>query len=115
MQSKEILDRLDNPPIIDGRKKPIDLGDMEDDMNREMARAAIYDIVEETLKKYDDGNLKSKAFRHEMSKMLFRKIDAFYNFELIDKEPTTADEYNKVYISDINKEIVKENTEERNG
>ena len=83
-------------------------------MNMEMARAAIYDIVEETLKQYQDGNMASKSFRYELGRALFRKIrNEGYIIEL--SEPTTADEYNKVYISDINKEIVKENTEDRNG
>ena len=36
MQSKETINRLNNPPIIDGRKKPIDLRDMPEDMNKEL-------------------------------------------------------------------------------
>ena len=51
MQSKETLKRLTNPPIKDGRKKPIDLGDMPEDMDLELAKVAMYSIIEEVLEK----------------------------------------------------------------
>jgi hypothetical protein len=139
MQSKETIDRLTNPPIIDGRNKPIDLGDMPEDMDVELAKAAIYDIVEEICAKYQYGDLKSKTCRYNLGVAIFRKIkDEGFLYRVIDKEkeikdtmqedeklvfeedfgdgePTTADEYNKVYISDINKEISEEwiNLEDR--
>ena len=59
MQSKETLKRLTNPPIKDGRKKPIDLGDMPEDMDLELTKVALYDIIEEILEKYKDGNLET--------------------------------------------------------
>jgi len=132
MQSKETINRLTNPPIIDGRNKPIDLGDMPEDMDVELAKAAIYDIVEEICAEYQYGDLKSKTFRYNLGVAIFRKIkNEGFVYRLIDKEkeikdtmqedeklvfeedfgdgePTTADEHNKVYISDINKEIAKE-------
>jgi len=132
MQSKETIDRLTNPPIIDGRNKPIDLGDMPEDMDVELAKAAIYDIVEEICAEYQYGDLKSKTFRYNLGVAIFRKIkNEGFVYRLIDKEkeikdtmqedeklvfeedfgdgePTTADKHNKVYISDINKEIAKE-------
>lgn len=146
MQSKETIDRLTNPPIIDGRNKPIDLGDMPEDMDVELAKAAIYDIVEEICAKYQDGDLKSKTFRYNLGVAIFHKIkNEGFVYRVIDKEkeikdtmqedeklvfeeqytaednlhyarkaeefqgePTTADEHNKVYISDINKEIASE-------
>ena len=36
MQDESVLDRLNNPPVTDGRKKPIDLGDMPEDMDLEL-------------------------------------------------------------------------------
>ena len=46
MQDESVLDRLNNPPVIDGRKKPIDLGDMPEDMDLELAKVAIHEILE---------------------------------------------------------------------
>ena len=57
MQSEEVLNRLDNPPVIDGRDKPIDLSDMPEDMDSELAKVAIFEIVEESLSNFKDSNL----------------------------------------------------------
>lgn len=73
MQSKETIDRLNNPPIIKN-KKPIDLGDMPEDMDLELAKVAIYDIIEEVCEKYKEGDLRSKTFRYYLGVAIFRKI-----------------------------------------
>ena len=70
----KMIDRLDNPPVIDGRNKSIDLGDMPKDMNKELAKAAIYDIVEEICEKYKEGDLRSKTFRHNLGVAIFHRI-----------------------------------------
>ena len=74
MQSKETLNRLDNPPVTDGRKKPIDLGDMPEDMDLELTKVALYDIIESVLEKYKDGNLEAKSLRHNIASEVFKKI-----------------------------------------
>ena len=74
MQSKETLKRLTNPPIKDGRKKPIDLGDMPEDMDLELTKVALYYIIEEILEKYKDGNLETKSLRHNIASEVFKKI-----------------------------------------
>jgi len=90
MQSKdslEVLRRLDSPPIIDGRKKPIDLGDMPEDMDLELAKAAIYDIIEEVCERYKEGDLRSKTFRHNLGIAIFRMIkNEGFIYKVIDKE-----------------------------
>ena len=88
MKSENVLDRLDNPPIIDGRDKPIDLGDMPEDMDLELAKAAIYDIIEEVCEKYKEGDLRSKTFRHNLGIAIFRMIkNEGFVYKVIDKEP----------------------------
>ena len=88
MQSKKTTDRLTNPPIIDGRNKPIDLGDMPEDMDLELAKTAIYDIIEEVCEKYKEGDLRSKTFRHNLGIAIFRMIkNEGFIYKVIDKEP----------------------------
>ena len=101
MQSEEVLNRLESPPIIDGRDKPIDLGDMPKDMDKELAKAAIYDIVEEICEKYKEGDLRSKTFRHNLGIAIFNKIkNEGFVYSVIDKEATTADEYNEKWLKE---------------
>ena len=122
MQSKETLKRLTNPPIKDGRKKPIDLGDMPEDMDLELTKVALYDIIEEILEKYKDGNLETKSLRHNIASEVFKKIveegwylnlnnikkdESKYTLphiiEAHDGEPTTADEYNHEWLNEANR------------
>ena len=87
MQSKETLNRLENPPVIDGRKKPIDLRDMPEDMDVELAKAAIYDIVEEICEKYKEGDLRSKTFRHNLGVAIFHRIkNEGFIYKIINEE-----------------------------
>ena len=74
MQSKEVLNRLDNPPIIDGRDKPIDLGDMPEDMNTELIKVAINGIVEAVLISYQDDDIHKKSVRHNIANSIFKAI-----------------------------------------
>ena len=74
MQSEETLDRLNSPPITDGRKLPIDIGDMPEDMDLELTKVALYEIIEKVLEKYKDGNLEAKSLRHNVASDVFKKI-----------------------------------------
>ena len=74
MQSKEVLNRLDNPPIIDGRDKPIDLGDMPEDMDTELIKVAINGIVEAVLISYQDDDIHKKSVRHNIANSIFKAI-----------------------------------------
>ena len=86
MQNKETIDRLNNPPIIKN-KKPIDLGDMPEDMNLELAKVAIYDIIEEVCEMYKEGDLRSKTFRYNLGVAIFRKImNEGFIYRVIDRE-----------------------------
>ena len=72
MQNKKVMDRLNNPPITDGRKKPIDLADMPQDMNIELIKAAVYGMVESVLISYQDQDIRKKSVRHNIGKEIFR-------------------------------------------
>jgi hypothetical protein len=86
MQNKETIDRLNNPPIVEN-KKPIDLGDMPEDMNLELAKVAIYDIIEEVCEMYKEGDLRSKTFRYNLGVAIFRKImNEGFIYRVIDRE-----------------------------
>jgi hypothetical protein len=88
MQNEETIDRLNNPPIIEN-KKPIDLGDMPDDMDLELAKVAIYDIIEEVCEEYKEGDLRSKTFRYNLGVAIFRKIvNEGFIYRVIDREET---------------------------
>jgi len=121
MQDKNVMDRLNNPPIIDGRDKEIDLGDMPEDMDYEFYRVAVTDIVKMVLSKYKNANVESDAFKHKVANEIFEEFMVQVMPAVVmkhDTEPTTADEFNSpdyVHISDVNKEIalkMKENYEE---
>jgi hypothetical protein len=113
MQSESVLDRLNNPPVIDGRKKPIDLGDMPEDMDLELAKVAIYEILEEVLSKYPDANLDSKSSRHNIAGEIFKKItNEGFVYRVIDKEPTTADEFNEEYFLENERLLIEEQKKE---
>ena len=91
MQSKKVIDnmesRLDNPPVIDGRDKPIDLRDMPEDMDLELAKVAIIEIVEETLTSFPDANLESHTARHNIATEIFKKItNEGFTYRVIDSE-----------------------------
>ena len=73
MHKEKVIDRLDNPPVIQNTKQ-IDLGDMPEDMDVELAKVAIFEIVEETLSKFHDSNLESKAARHNIANEIFKHI-----------------------------------------
>tara|TARA_R110002020_G_scaffold166815_2_gene354953 strand:- start:846 stop:1178 length:333 start_codon:yes stop_codon:yes gene_type:complete len=72
MQNKEVMNRLNNPPVTDGRKKPIDLNDMPEDMDIELIKAAVYGMVEAVLISYKDQDISKKAVRHNIGKQIFR-------------------------------------------
>ena len=113
MQDESVLDRLNNPPVIDGRKKPIDLGDMPEDMDLELAKVAIHEILEEVLSKYPDANLESKSSRYNIANEIFRKItNEGFIYRIIDKEPTTADEFNEEYFLENEKRLIEEQKQE---
>ena len=73
MHEEKVIDRLENPPVIKNTKQ-IDLGDMPEDMDVELAKVAIFEIVEETLSKFHDSNLESKAARHNIANEIFKHI-----------------------------------------
>ena len=105
MQSKEVLNRLDNPPIIDERDKPIDLGDMPDDMDTELVKIAIYGIVEAVLISYQDDDIHKKSIRHNIANAIFKEIvnEQFglkLSTSLKNIEKTTADEYNEKWLKE---------------
>ena len=74
MQNKEVMDRLNNPPEVDGRKKPIDLGDMPNDMDEELVKVAIHGIVESVLTSYQDRDIHKKSVRHNIANEVFKLI-----------------------------------------
>mgnify|MGYP003309930348 CR=1 FL=1 len=74
MQSKEVMDRLNNPPVIDGRDKPIDLNDMPNDMDEELVKVAIHGIVESVLTSYQDKDIHKKSVRHNIANEVFKLI-----------------------------------------
>ena len=72
MQSKEVMSRLNNPPVTDGRNKPIDLGDMPEDMDIELIKAAVYGMVESVLISYQEQDIRKKSVRHNIGKQIFK-------------------------------------------
>ena len=86
MHEEKVIDRLENPPVIKNTKQ-IDLGDMPEDMDAELGKAAIFEIVEETLSKFHDTNLESKAARHNIANEIFKHIvNEGFVYKVIDKE-----------------------------
>lgn len=86
MHEEKVIDRLDNPPVIQNTKQ-IDLGDMPEDMDVELAKVAIFEIVEETLSKFHDSNLESKAARHNIANEIFKHIiNEGFVYKVTDKE-----------------------------
>ena len=101
MQSEEVLNRLDNPPVIDGRDKPIDLSDMPEDMDSELAKVAIFEIVEESLSNFKDSNLESKSARTNIANQIFKSIiNEGFIYRVVDKEASTADEHNEKWLGE---------------
>ena len=98
MQDKNVMDRLNNPPTIDGRNKEIDLGDMPEDMDYEFYRVAVVDIVKGILAKYENGNVASDSFKHKVANEIFEEFMTQVMPAAVmknDTEPTTADEFNE--------------------
>jgi len=86
MREEKAIERLNNPPVIQNTKQ-IDLGDMPEDMDAELGKAAIFEIVEETLSKFHDTNLESKAARHNIANEIFKHIvNEGFVYKVIDKE-----------------------------
>ena len=86
MHEEKVIDRLENPPVIKNTKQ-IDLGDMPEDMDLALAKVAIFEIVEETLSKFQDSNLESKAARHNIANEIFKHIvNEGFVYKVIDKE-----------------------------
>ena len=86
MHEEKVIDRLENPPVIKNTKQ-IDLGDMPEDMDVELAKVAIFEIVEETLSKFHDSNLESKAARHNIANEIFKHIiNEGFVYKVTDKE-----------------------------
>jgi hypothetical protein len=86
MHEEKVIDRLNNPPVIKNTKQ-IDLGDMPEDMDVELAKVAIFEIVEETLSKFHDSNLESKAARHNIANEIFKHIiNEGFVYKVTDKE-----------------------------
>ena len=79
---KKVIDRLDNPPIIKN-KKPIDLGDMPEDMDLALAKVTIFEIVEEvsevlaSVKKKDTGTTEHPYDKSGQS----TTTDVYFNFK----------------------------------
>ena len=98
MQEKSVLDRLNNPPVIDGRNKEIDLGDMPEDMDYEFHRVAVITIIKSVLSKYNNANVSSDAFIDRVANEIFEEFMIQVMPAVVirnDKEPTTADEFNE--------------------
>jgi len=70
----KVIDRLNNPPIIDGRKKKIDLSDMPEDIDYEFYRVTVTDIVKMVLSKYKNANVESDAFKHQVANEIFEEF-----------------------------------------
>ena len=93
MHKEKVIDRLDNPPVIQNTKQ-IDLGDMPEDMDVELAIVAIFEIVEETLSKFHDSNLESKAARHNIANEIFKHIiNEGFVYKVTDKESSVDANY----------------------
>ena len=93
MHKEKVIDRLDNPPVIQNTKQ-IDLGDMPEDMDVELAKVAIFEIVEETLSKFHDSNLESKAARHNIANEIFKHIiNEGFVYKVTDKESSVDANY----------------------
>ena len=96
MQNEKTIDRLNNPPVIEN-KKPIDLGDMPENMHLALTKAAIFEIVEKALNRF--LVLKTKEITN-ISECIFEGMSN----EGFVAEPTTADEYNEKWLKDIKKD-----------
>ena len=85
-EGETVLDRLNNPPVIEN-KKPIDLGDMPEDMDLALTKAAIFEIVELVLQKYEDDDIHKKSVRHNVANSIFNAIiNEGFVYKIIDKE-----------------------------
>ena len=73
MQNEKVIDRLSNPPVIKN-KKPIDLGDMPEDMDLELVKVAIFGIVESVLASYEDDDIHKTSVRHNIANAVWKKI-----------------------------------------
>ena len=73
MQSEEVIARLENPPVIKN-KKPIDLGDMPEDMDLELVKVAIFEIVESVLESFEDDDIHKTSVRHNIANAVWKKI-----------------------------------------
>ena len=73
MQNEKVIDRLSNPPVIKN-KKPIDLGDMPEDMDLELVKVAIFEIVESVLASFEDDDIHKTSVRHNIANSVWKKI-----------------------------------------
>ena len=84
---ESIKEMYKDTPVIDGRDKPIDLGDMPEDMNIELTKVAIFEIVELVLQKYEDDDIHKKSVRHNVANSIFNAIiNEGFVYKIIDKE-----------------------------
>ena len=87
---KKVIDRLDNPPIIEN-KKPIDLGDMPEDMDTELIKVAIDGIVEAVLISYQDDDIHKKSVRHNIANSIFKAIiNEGFSYSIVNKEENSG-------------------------
>ena len=73
MQNEKVIDRLSNPPVIEN-KKPIDLGDMPEDMDLELVKVAIFGIVESVLISYQDNDIHKNTVRHNIANEIWKMV-----------------------------------------
>ena len=73
MQNEKVIDRLLNPPVIKN-KKPIDLGDMPEDMDLELVKVAIFGIVESVLISYQDKDIHKNTVRHNIANEIWKLV-----------------------------------------
>ena len=75
---------------------------------------AIHEILEEVLSKFPDANLESKSSRYNIANEIFKKItNEGFVYRVIDKEPTTADEFNEEYFDENEKLLIEEQKEKK--
>ena len=109
MQNEEVIDRLSNPPVIKN-KKPIDLGDMPEDMDLELVKVAIFGIVESVLISYQDKDIHKNTVRHNIANEIWKLVvNEGFSEDLLKGEPTTADEHNDKWLKELkrNEKIIK--------
>jgi hypothetical protein len=106
MQNEKVIDRLSNPPVIEN-KKPIDLGDMPEDMDLELVKVAIFGIVESVLISYQDNDIHKNTVRHNIANEIWKMVvNEGFSKDLLKSEPTTADKHNDKWLKELKEEKV---------